>query len=98
MRGLLIILLGLALAGTVQGAMCHGKPGNYYVNDEAIWSEEPRLLKKHQYGQLFEIGTGSTTMKLLHVYGNMYQMGLAQGSLLREELQQFIKELWLYIE
>jgi len=30
-------------------------------------------------------------MKLLHAYGTMYQMGLAQGTLLKEELQIFIK-------
>ncbi len=37
-------------------------------------------------------------MKLLHAYGSMYQMGLAQGVLLKEELRSFIAELWLYIE
>lgn len=37
-------------------------------------------------------------MKLLHVYGNMYQMGFAQGVLLKEELNKFISELWAYIE
>ena len=36
-------------------------------------------------------------MKLLHVYGSMYQMGLAQGVLLKEELKSFIYELWDYI-
>lgn len=37
-------------------------------------------------------------MKLLHAYGTMYQMGLAQGILLKEELHSFIAELWEYIE
>ena len=37
-------------------------------------------------------------MKLLHAYGNMYQMGLAHGVLLKEELNLFIHELWGYIE
>ena len=37
-------------------------------------------------------------MKLLHVYGNMYQMGFAHGYLLRDELSQFMNELWDYIE
>ena len=37
-------------------------------------------------------------MNLLHVYGSMYQMGLAQGELLKEQLQSFIHELWGYIE
>ncbi len=37
-------------------------------------------------------------MKLLHAYGTMYQMGLAQGVLLKQELHSFIAELWEYIE
>jgi len=37
-------------------------------------------------------------MKLLHAYGSMYQMGLAQGVLLKAELNAFILELWEYIE
>ena len=37
-------------------------------------------------------------MKLIHVYGSMYQMGFAQGELLKEELTIFIRELWDYIE
>lgn len=37
-------------------------------------------------------------MKMLHVYGSMYQMGMAQGVLLKDDLQVFIHELWDYIE
>lgn len=98
MRVLLLILPTLLLAYAVSAAYCNGKPGQRYVNNEPIWSGEPRLLKKHQYGQLYEIGSGTTNMKLLHAYGTMYQMGLAQGVLLRDELNVFIHELWQYIE
>lgn len=44
------------------------------------------------------MGTGTTVMKLLHVYGNMYQMGFAHGALLKDELQVFVPELWAYIK
>ena len=36
-------------------------------------------------------------MKLLHVYGNMYQMGLAHGTLLREDAQKMSQEVWKYL-
>lgn len=65
-------------------AYCNGKPGPYYVNNELIWKEQPRLVKTHKHGKLYEIGTGTTTAKLLHVYGNMYQMGFAHGFLVRD--------------
>ena len=37
-------------------------------------------------------------MKLLHVYGSMYEMGWAQGTLLKDDLRAFINELWSYLE
>lgn len=94
----LYILLVACLLYCGFSAYCNGKPGPYYVNNEPIWKEQPRLVKTHKYGKLFEIGTGTTTMKLLHVYGNMYQMGFAHGALLRDDLQVFMLELWDYIE
>jgi hypothetical protein len=97
MRTLLIILLALLLIQLTLSAYCNGKPGQKYLNKEPVWNEQPRLLKKHQYGLLYEIGNGTTTMKLLHVYGSMYQMGLAQGVLIKEDLNSFITELWNYI-
>lgn len=37
-------------------------------------------------------------MKMVHVYGNMYEMGFAHGILLQDQLLQFIPELWRYFE
>lgn len=37
-------------------------------------------------------------MKLLHVYGDMYQMGFAHGSLLKDELHKMIPEVWNYLK
>lgn len=36
-------------------------------------------------------------MKMIHVYGNMYQMGFAHGALLQDDLQAFLYELWDYL-
>lgn len=79
MRILLIILLEVLLAACVLGAYCNGKPGQYYVNNEPLWEGKSTFVKKHAYGELHHIGTGTTLTKMIHVYGSMYQMGLAQG-------------------
>lgn len=84
----LALILTIALS-----AYCRGKPGTAHMNTNPIWSGTPRLLNTSAYGKLYEIGDASNNMKLLHVYGNMYQMGLAQGILLKNELSQFMKEL-----
>ncbi len=52
MKTLLIILLA-GLLQVCSPAYCNGKPGKYYVNEEPIWQEQPRLLSKHKYGQLY---------------------------------------------
>lgn len=98
MKALLIILLGAACLQVAFAAYCHGTPKDYYVNNQPIWAGESTLVKRHQYGELHTIGTGSNEMRLLHAYGSMYQMGVAQGVLLKEELSSFIHELWNYIE
>lgn len=81
-----IILLSLVFFLHLQlttSAYCHGSPKEYFVNNEPVWKEEPHLIRAHKYGKLYEIGNDTTTMKLLHVYGNMYQMGFAHGELLK---------------
>lgn len=65
-------------------AYCNGKPGQAHLNTQPIWNGKPNWIKSTTYGKLYEIGEGDTTMKLLHVYGNMYQMGLAHGTLLKD--------------
>ena len=84
----LLIIFALILCGWIgETAYCHGKPGDRLTNEEPVWTGTPKLLRTHKYGKLYEIGENTTTMKLLHVYGNMYQMGFAHGTLLQAELQ-----------
>lgn len=90
---LLLTVIGLSLS-----AECHGSPGDPAINLNPIWRGEPQLVKTHKYGKLFEVGSGTSKMKLLHVYGDMYQMGLAHGSLLKVELNQMMKEVWDYLK
>ena len=60
MKGPLLILLGLLCLQAVLGAYCHGKPDKYNVNEQPIWGGKSTLLKRHQYGELHQIGTGTT--------------------------------------
>jgi hypothetical protein len=76
------IFLSLVMV-VVLSAYCHSKPGGIHNNTNPVWTGPHKLLRSGQYGKLYEIGTGDSTMKLLHVYGNMYQMGYAQGELLK---------------
>lgn len=84
MRIILTIFALILLTIPTFCAYCHGQPGEPHLNTQPIWSGKPKLIDKNKYGKLFEIGEGTNTMKLLHVYGNSYQMGLAHGTLLKK--------------
>lgn len=77
------ILLLLSIIYVSSSAECHGNPGQKQVNLLPIWRGEPKHIKSHPNGKLYSIGDSQSKMKILHVYGNMYQMGLAHGLLLR---------------
>lgn len=55
---LLIPLVLSILVYTSLTAYCHGKPGDYLVNNEPVWKGEPKLIRTHEYGKLYEIGEG----------------------------------------
>merc|ERR1712065_116954 len=56
------------------------------------------------YGPLYTFkvendgGNTSSTYNLVHVYGTPYEMGYAQGELLKEEASEFISSVWSYLE
>lgn len=77
-----VVLLALLAVGLA--AYCNGKPGAPHNNTSPIWKGTPKLLKTVENGKLYEIGSGDSAIKLIHVYGNMYQMGYAQGLLLKQ--------------
>ena len=73
MKSLILFTLAIALLLQLSlSAYCHGSPKEYFINNEPVWKEDPQLIKAHKFGKLYQIGTNTTTMKLLHVYGNMY--------------------------
>lgn len=84
MGHLLRTLIFVIFISVVLSAYCHGTPGAPHLNSLPIWNGQPRLLNQTAYGKLYEIGENTTAMKLLHVYGNSYQMGLAHGKLLKK--------------
>jgi len=58
------------------------------------------LIKTSKNGKLYEVGDDNlnSTLKILHLYGSMYEMGYAQGELLGDDLTEFLDSVWSYIE
>ena len=64
---------------TCWGSAFGSKPGPIRNNTLPIWNGEPRFLKKTTNGIMYEIGDPAynNTMKLIHVYGTIEEMGAA---------------------
>ena len=82
---MLAALLVLALAACAHAALhCKGTP-----NTHPIIASAPQPLRRVANGALFavEVGGGAPPLLIAHVYGSAYEMGKAQGELLRNEIR-----------
>jgi len=98
---LLAVTLAVALITTAHAShFCGSHPGQILNNTKPFWDAEPHFLKEVKNGRMYEVGETSqnNTMKLLHVYGTMEEMGAAQGELLGDELAVFLNDVWTYVE
>jgi len=62
------------------------------------------LISTVKNGKLYQVtvpnsgGNTTSTFNVVHIYGSAYEMGRAQGELLKETLPQFITRTWNYFE
>jgi len=73
---------------------CSGGP-----NTSPPYRGEPTLLRNTTNGQLYTVGPSGfdTPLLVLHVYGDDYTMGLAYGTLLKEELADLLPKVQVYL-
>eukprot|EP01130_Rhizamoeba_saxonica_P002004 TRINITY_DN11815_c0_g1_i1.p1 TRINITY_DN11815_c0_g1~~TRINITY_DN11815_c0_g1_i1.p1 ORF type:complete len:425 (-),score=97.09 TRINITY_DN11815_c0_g1_i1:25-1299(-) len=92
MKGTTIcVLLAMAISITMAN-QCKGKP-----NLLPVFEKEPTLVAKSETGKLFEAGFEEPKVKIAHLYGTPYQMGLAHGQLLKDEINEVVPlaEQWV---
>jgi hypothetical protein len=89
------------------GAGCHDAHPTYGpTNDFPIFDGHSNLqyLRSVPNGKLYTInvpnsGAGTnSSFYVVHVWGTGYEMGFAQGSLLKDESNEFISSCWEYLE
>ena len=88
MKAGIIALVLFSFVAVIFSAECHGHPGTLWKdvgpvheNPSPIVDANPKLLRTSTNGKLYSVGdsTKNAMIHLIHVYGNMYQMGYAQG-------------------
>lgn len=94
MRIALLAALGLVASSAAAISTCDGT-----VNTLPLVTEPPALVKNSTNGKLFLAGAPHVDppLRVVHVYGTPYQMGYAQGELLREEVSDLLTEAYDYI-
>merc|ERR1712137_148908 len=73
-------------------SQCPGKP-----NLLPISIEPPTFVNKSQHGKLYVQTSVSPPLWVLHVYGTPYEMGYAQGELLRSQMNDLIPAVFEYM-
>ena len=68
-------------------------------NLNAIDDRTAKLVDRVQNGSLFTVGSGDDRIWLIHLWGTTgYDYGFAYGSLLKEQVQQFLPRAWNYFQ
>lgn len=89
----------LAFISVSLAAECHGKPNpNAKPNTNPIQDSPPKYIKQVRNGKLYTVGDKDDEFPVVHVWGTPYDMGYAQGELMRDKAQQMINAVWMYLE
>lgn len=94
------LLTGTAILSTASvagAAYCNGSPDEGTRTSEfAIFDEEPTFVRAVKNAALYEAGPENARFPVVHVYGDAYEVGFAQGLLQKEYLTDFISKTYKY--
>lgn len=76
-------------------ASCSGTPNTF-----PVWSGQPSFLNSTVNGSKYVAAPAdySAPLLVMHLYGSDYDMGYAYGTLLRQEIQTLVPEVWQYLQ
>ncbi|KAK6166612.1 hypothetical protein SNE40_023263 [Patella caerulea] len=94
----LLVLSFVVSLRYLDAAHCSGSPPTGTPNLNGIDEGAPTFVRSVSNGKLYEVGSGEDAFKIVHVWGTPYQMGYAQGSLVKNETQQMVAAVWKYME
>ena len=81
------------------GAFCGNDSSLGDPNLHPIDDKPPQLISTVENGSLYTVGTGDDQFWLIHVWGNNgYDYGFAYGTLLKEQITQFLPRAWAHFE
>ncbi|KNC48210.1 uncharacterized protein AMSG_04439 [Thecamonas trahens ATCC 50062] len=76
-----------------QGVQCSGK-----ANTAAPYTAPPQLVASTTNGKKFVVGPTGNQITVVHLYGTPYEMGVAAGTLLKQEIINLYDEFLPWVE
>ena len=95
---LLILTIFFGTLSVGESAYCSGSPdAGERTNDFPIYDEPLRFVRSVKNAMLFEAGPPNATFPVVHLWGNPYEVGYAQGELMKPVLKEFVYKTWHYM-
>ena len=95
---ILLTVLASCFFHTAQSAYCSGSPDpGERTNDYPIYDMKPRHIRSIKNAMLFEAGPLNASFPLVHVWGTPYEVGYAQGTLMKTTIKEFVYKTWGYL-
>jgi isopenicillin-N N-acyltransferase-like protein len=93
----IFVLLNIYIS-VVNGAYCNGSPAaGERVNQYPIFDGQLRHIRSVPNAMLFHAGPLNTSFPVVHVWGTPYEVGFAQGTLMKTEIIEFVTATWAYL-
>lgn len=93
----LLVSLSLSL-NAVYAAYCSGSPDpGERTNDFPIYDQELKFIRQVKNAMLFEAGPPNATFPIVHLWGTPYEVGYAQGELMKPYIKEFVLKTWAYM-
>ena len=86
----------------VKAAYCSGSPAPgeresaFPIYDQP--AETLTFVKAVPNAILYEAGPPNATFPVVHLYGSPYEVGFAQGTLMKETVREFVLKTWAYLD
>lgn len=88
------LIAALSIVSSVQAfSDCDGEP-----NTNMIYTKPPIFVSSSKNGKRYLAGTGPDSLNVIHVYGTAYEMGFAQGQLMKKELGELVPTFDKYLD
>ena len=95
----LFIVIALILSlYTSNAAYCGGSPApGERVNEYPIFEQDLKFVRSAHNAKLYTAGPEGATFPIVHVWGTPYEVGFAQGTLMKKDIISFVTSTWKYL-